>query len=158
MTIPGRGESLRRRAAVIVVATALVAVTACNSASDAETAAPSATSTAGTPSFLTAPPEPTQGQPAPPQPEVSTFSAGPDAAQTTELLDQLETVVPGIADDEELAVANARETCIDIAQGQDDASTSSNAGGRFAAPGLAAITDVQAREIVQAVRDSFCHG
>lgn len=155
---------MHRTTALVSIAL-LVALGACSNSNEStdpgaggsgsSTSAPPGSSE--TPSVYTAPASPTQGAPATGTEPPVTFTASPDDTQTAALLAALNTVVPGVADDEERVLTGARDVCLDISQGKDDATLAGNAARRFPAPDGTAVTGEQASQLVQAVRDSFCH-
>ncbi len=79
----------------------------------------------------------------------------PDAAQRESLIRALRAIEPGLVAKEDRAVSRARDTCLDLKGGKDDATVQKNTRSRFEG-GNVTVTDDQAADIVSAVKSSFC--
>ncbi|MFG3582553.1 hypothetical protein [Streptomyces sp. NPDC047990] len=79
----------------------------------------------------------------------------PNAAETKALLSKLKTINPGIVVNEERAVRRSVNTCSDIQAGKSGDLLNKNVAYRFTG-GNATVDEVQAAEIVKAVKGSFC--
>lgn len=149
---------MRRTHALLGIAAATLALLAgcsrtTNDREDVPSASPSASDA---PSTVTAPAEPTQGQPATDTESPAVITASPDAAQTAALLTALNAISPGLGDDQERAVTAATAVCRQVVQGDDEAALSSDAAQQFAADGGPQLTDEQGRAVADAVVSTFC--
>lgn len=149
---------MRRSTTLLALAAAVLALTTACSQDAGEQESPTGTpAPTDVPTSITAQAEPTQGQPATETSSPATVTGSPDAAQTEELLTRLNTIAPGLGDDRARAVTAAAELCQEILNEDDEAAASSQAAARFAADGVAPLTDEQSRAVVDTVRSSFCH-
>ena len=146
----------RSRSTLVTAAAVLLLATACSQNTDEETPS-GAPSAGGLPTSITAPAEPTQGQPATQTESAATVTGSPDATQTGELITRLEAISPGLGKDEDRVVTAAAEVCQQVVRGVDEATLSSDAKARFAVDGAAPLTDEQSRAVADAVTSTFCH-
>ncbi|PRY14534.1 hypothetical protein [Kineococcus rhizosphaerae] len=149
---------MRRHTVLLgIVAVSLAVLPGCSKNADNRQDQPSATVAAtDVPSTVTSQPGPTQGQPATDTESPTTLTASPDAAQTTELLAQLNVIAPGLGDDRDQAVTAAALVCQQQARGDDPAMLSSDVGQEFGDRG-AALSDEQRRAVAAAIAATFCH-
>lgn len=148
----------RSRSPLVVVAALLLLTTACaENADDRQDVPGGAPSATDLPTSITAPPEPTQGQPATQTESPATVTGSPDAMQTRELITRLDAISPGLGDDEERVLLAAAEVCRQAVTGNDDAALSSEAKTRFAVEDAAPLSDEQSRAVAEAVTSTFCH-
>ena len=73
----------------------------------------------------------------------------PDEAQAKALTTVLDTLKPGLGSDDD-DLSNARNVCLDLKQGKDDATAAKNAAARYG------TDEVIGAAIVAAVKTSFC--
>ncbi|WP_432541609.1 hypothetical protein [Kineococcus sp. SYSU DK002] len=149
---------MRRTHALLgIAAVTLTLLAGCTRNANNQDDEPSAVpSVSDVPSTVTAPAQPTQGQPATETEPPAVITASPDAAQTTALITALNAISPGLAEDRDRAVLAATAVCRQVVQGDDEAALSSDAAQQFAADGGPQLSDEQSRAVVDAVQSTFC--
>jgi hypothetical protein len=143
---------------LVVAAVVLVLATGCSKNNEEPQDGPTATpAVSDLPTTITAPAQPTQGQPATGTTPPTTVTGSPDASQTQELTTRLDAISPGLGDDENRVLLAAASVCQRFVQGDDDATLSSTAKDGFTVEGGAQLSDEQSRAVVDAVTSTFCH-
>ncbi|MFI8890520.1 hypothetical protein [Streptomyces paradoxus] len=127
---------------------ALAALTACSSGDDSSDKPAAKPKTSATASKSAAAPTATASRPS--------GIPSPDAAQTAALIRALSAVKSALGADEEKAVSRARNVCLDMQQGKDDATVAANAKARFEGGDAGTLTAEQGEQIAEGVKASFC--
>ncbi|MET9729328.1 hypothetical protein ABZZ79_01295 [Streptomyces sp. NPDC006458] len=147
LPIDPMGGTMRPITAITTAVLGLAALTACGNGDDSDKpeAKPKTSASA---SKSAAAPKTTPSRPA--------GIPSPDEAQKAALLRALRAVNPALGADEEKAVTNARNVCLDMQQGKDSGTVAANAKARFEGGDVGALTNDQGARIGEAVKASFC--